>query len=229
MSKISAVASKMDDQKRWITYTAAGIAAAAAGTDEADAAIVYSGILNIPVLNSFEVLSTSLGGIFAGLSHQTVFSSVFQGGAYAIGAPGAGQVAGFGFGGYFYAYNLNSGVPLSLPFFVAQGAVATMAFTANSVASEFLNPGIGFLGFRFDFGNGPQFAWARVDMAGRTLNDFVLVDFAYGTPGQALNVGQTEVIPEPSSLGLLAIGAAGLLATRAARRRQAKHVVAEVA
>jgi len=47
---------------------------------------------------------------------------------------------------------------------------------------------------------------------------FTLIDHAWDdTPGAAIDAGQ---IPEPSSLGLLATGAAGVLATRLTRRRK---------
>ena len=63
-----------------------------------------------------------------------------------------------------------------------------------------------------------EFGWARITMDGTIANTFTLVDYAWGDPGQQIATGQ---IPEPGSLALLAIGAAGLLAWRRQRGKTA--------
>jgi hypothetical protein len=77
----------------------------------------------------------------------------------------------------------------------------------------------GFIGFRFDTGSGFQYGWARV----RKMpdNSFILIDYAWGDPGDAVTTGERQsspARPEEGSLGWLALGAAGLTAWRQARR-----------
>jgi MYXO-CTERM domain-containing protein len=87
------------------------------------------------------------------------------------------------------------------------------------------NPGIGFIGFRFNNGAGVQYGWARIKISGVSHYDFVLLDYAYADPGERLTAGQTlentssdEQAPDQGSLGGLALGAVGLLAWRKSRK-----------
>ena len=71
-----------------------------------------------------------------------------------------------------------------------------------------------YLGFKFDLGSGDQYGWIGVVM---DPTDHTLDPFAWGyetDPGVPIVAG----VPEPGSLALLAIGAAGLSTRR--RRRQ---------
>jgi hypothetical protein len=72
----------------------------------------------------------------------------------------------------------------------------------------------GFLGFTFDNAGTTNYGWLAVtyNAESQTLE---IGDFAYEDSGAGILAG---AIPEPSSLGLLALGASGLLARR---RRQA--------
>jgi hypothetical protein len=75
----------------------------------------------------------------------------------------------------------------------------------------------GYLGLEFDILGARHYGWARLSVgqdATATIHDW-----AYeGDPGATILTGQTQV-PEPSSLALLALGAAGLAAARARRER----------
>lgn len=76
----------------------------------------------------------------------------------------------------------------------------------------------GFIGFKFDVANGTQYGWVRINVdTGAPTHEFTVVDYASGDPGQRILTGQTSVPDSGGSLGLLAIGCAGLLAWRAQR------------
>jgi MYXO-CTERM domain-containing protein len=72
--------------------------------------------------------------------------------------------------------------------------------------------GVGFAGLRLDLGGtgGFNYGWARIDY-NDDANTMTLLDFAYETTP---DVGITTPIPEPHSLALAALGAAGIGALR---------------
>ena len=75
-----------------------------------------------------------------------------------------------------------------------------------------LAAGEAFIGVKFSTN---RFGWIRVNMGGAPLNSFTIVDFAFAGPNEPITAGQ---VPEPGSLGLLALGAGGLATWR--RRRK---------
>ncbi len=90
---------------------------------------------------------------------------------------------------------------------------------------EFTERGVGHAGFEFDVGNGPQYGWARIrTVKGGSDNALLVVDYAWGDPGDKIRAGQTFSRPQQgaaaASLGLLALGSAGLLAWRKRLSRQ---------
>jgi hypothetical protein len=136
----------------------------------------------------------------------------------AFGIPGVDGIAGFVAAPYNYvakvAYNAAvSGLAFLTAAQVASGA--TMAFNTGYGNDQFLAPGVGYIGVKF---NTNQYGWIRVNMNGAPLNSFTVVDYAYGDPGEAVNAG---VVPEPSSLAALALGAVGLASWRKSRKQPA--------
>jgi MYXO-CTERM domain-containing protein len=110
----------------------------------------------------------------------------------------------------------------ALPFVPDGGLMATSygAGCGFKDRGQFLEGGIGFIGFKFNNGTGDQYGWVRVQMKGSANNTFKVLDYAYGDPGEKVVAGQRESnssAPVLESLGGLALGGAGLLAWR--RRR----------
>lgn len=206
-----------------MAYATAGAATALAGVNSAEADIHYSGMLNVP----FPAQSSSVG-TFA-LDNGAVIrfaniNSYYSSAGVALfriqGAAVSNMFRGSAVGGFRYPSNLASNALVSGGPFAAHNAnfFATLAYAGGFAHSKFLAAGTGFIGFRFNGGGGIEYGWARVTMEGAPGNGFTLVDYAWGDTGTAIMAGQTAV-PEPGSLGLLAIGAAGLLFWRKQRSK----------
>ena len=103
-----------------------------------------------------------------------------------------------------------------------------MAAYSGFPNSQWVGAGLmGFIGFKFDAGNGTQYGWARVRMdSGPSANTYTLIDYAFADPGENIATGQ---VPEPGSLGLLALGGAGLLAWRKRRKKEARKRESRIA
>ena len=214
--------------KRWATYSAAGVAALAAGADTAEADITF-----VPDVNTFITNNTTSSFASGTLGPSVIFSfindnapddgpvflSIFDDDNELVGS-----VVGFTDGGVEYINNLSSGVNLAAlsneAFLSANSFFVASGFDGENSQSQFVNAS-GFIGFRFDVGNGDgfQYGWFELTAAGDApVNSFTLERYAFGTAGQAVSTGQTTAVPEPSSLSLLALGAVGVLSTRRRRR-----------
>ncbi len=192
---------------RWAAYATAGAATAlgcAATTEEAVASIHYSGPINqffsgTQAYFQLDQPGDSINPFHTGSSGGGIALFFMYGIA-------AGSVAGFVAGSFQYASKLASGINLNnFANWVAGGG--TLGYLSGYANSQWLTPGTGFIGFRFDNGSGLQYGWARITTNGAPGNTFTLVDFAWGDLGDQIMTGQ---IPEPGSLGLLALGALGL-------------------
>src|SRR5262249_19728914 len=94
---------------------------------------------------------------------------------------------------------------------------------------EFCEPGLGIVGFKFNTGRGPQYGWVRLKMKGALyvhppFNEFYVVEYAWADPGEDIRTGQRHspsqeqgAVSPSGSLGLLALGKAGLELWRAQR------------
>jgi hypothetical protein len=133
----------------------------------------------------------------------------------ATGVPGIDGIAGIPAGGFYYAQKVAYNTPISGLAFLAPQVASTVAFNTGYANSQFKDPGIGFIGVKF---NTNQYGWVRVDMGGVPLNNFTVVDYAFAGPGEAIRAG--EGVPEPSSLAVLALGAIGLASWRKSRGKQ---------
>jgi hypothetical protein len=210
---------------RWAAYATAGAATAIAGVNSAEAGIHYSGPLNIAVNNT---ATAHQAFDMAADFFQLVQSPSFNGGFAGFYIKGAGTAmfrgsAGGNTGQFRYPSKLGSGINVSAPgAFVANNGTffATLASVQFS-GGQWRNAGTGFIGFKFNGGSGVEYGWVRLSMNGSGAGDtFTLVDYAWGDVGTPILTGQIAV-PEPGSLGLLALGATGLLVWRRSRAKSA--------
>jgi hypothetical protein len=211
---------------RWTAYAAAGAASALTCANSAEAEIHYSGNVSIELtLNAHATLSLSNGAALAFKNYfrttfiQTftfVMSGVISGSARAVRYfPGSARLSNLPLG-----VNVSAGRFLSVTGHPNHGVLITNwsdgQFAPNS------GPIRGFVGFRFNTGNGTQYGWARIQTENGAKNRIhdTIRDYAWGDVGDAISTGQTQSLEPanansvPGSLGLLAFGAQGLNAWR---------------
>ncbi len=215
---------------RWLVYAAAGAATSLGGAHSAEAEIHYSG----RVMARFGQHNRGID-VVVPVGHNAGLH--FDANTYVLALSVEGAAVSNRFCGYqlgpppfltVFPSRLPQGVLISnYRFFSGSGVMISFSpFTGG----QFFDEGLGFIGFRFNNGAGRQYGWARVKTPGPYYRfpgsvRFLLVDYAWGDPGDQVKTGQTslagdqaEAVPDQGSLGLLALGSAGLLAWR--RRRQ---------
>jgi hypothetical protein len=218
---------------RWAAYASAGLATAFGSAGAVQAEIHYSG----PVKEIFDAgtHSTIEGSFAVEGGEKLVFdfgrfgagrgSALFQiEGVFGDSLPESfrgSQPGGSGFAKY--PAKLRTGDLISDGnFVVGSGGFGLLASSHERPGTQWKGRDRGFIGFRFDLGSGFQYGWVRVRKMAD--NSFVVVDYAWGDPGDAVTAGEerTPALPEKGSLGWLALGAAGLTAWRQARRAGAQ-------
>jgi MYXO-CTERM domain-containing protein len=211
-------------RSRWLGYVAAGAATALAGATSAEAEIHYSG----RVFAKFEADENKVAtfpldqpGDVIRFGHYTAVTPY---GFFEIEGKHSEAFVGYSLFEYAFPFRLQR----SPVHYVSEGEFAS--FYNHGTLYDVNGRGYGkwggrvtgFVGFRFDSGAGVQYGWARVRMGGHDA-DFILLDYAYADPGEPIKPGQTSSseanTPSEGSLGLLAVGAAGLALWR--RRRKA--------
>jgi hypothetical protein len=221
---------------RWLAYATAGLAASLVGTKTTEAEIHYSGPLNI--------LFEGHHDHPAQMRFRVGQGSAYLGFVNKIGTYGPYGLAGFfvhpgefvGREGRFvsvrYVSQLSSGNDIGNNRFIKNGPspwldrydtrAGILLFSLDGTFYWKFND-TGFIGFKFNSGAGPQYGWARVHIEDlqRESSAFTLIDYAYADPGERIVAGQTSdakpAVPSEGSLGLLSLGAIGLLAWRRPR------------
>ena len=217
---------------RWLAYSGAAAATALAGAASADGEIHYSGRINISFgPNQDKILRFRLD--------QPGDSMIFARGASSsgdfFGATGltSGAFAGsYPVFSYAYVWRLTN-----LNRYVSQARFTRGGFGFGTLGTmvrgsrlsghwRWEKPGTSYVGFVFNGGSGKQYGWARVHMNGADSKfSFTVVDYAWADPGEPIKVGQTSSsennVPAEGSVGLLALGAAGLALWRQRRQRSA--------
>ncbi len=198
-------------KSRWTAYAAAGAATAFGGVAAAEAQIHYSGPLNVNITLGGAIQQFTLDN---GAVIRFVDTVVGAGGAALFriqGAAVSNQFRGFASGPYRYVERVAGNALISGGAFANfNGAYfATLAFGDGYTNSQFLTPGVGFIGFRFNGGGGIEYGWARVNMNGAPNNTFTLVDFAWADTGNH-HPGRTDRSPR-AGLARAARGGSGWL------------------
>ncbi|MCB1094322.1 MAG: PEP-CTERM sorting domain-containing protein [Verrucomicrobiae bacterium] len=213
--------------------------ATAAGTESAQAGIHYFNVDPDENIVS-STFSLDVDGPFGGdltpelqFGHNFPVSNYF-GNATAQAASASAFIGGFFGAGSAYRYvaNPTSGValanlntagtalaadPAQNFGVISNGQIGRMAFADSNGTQDFqfMDPTPGFVAFKFDDAGKPAFGWARVTIsgakgasagAGGDTNTISVHDFAWSSD-TPIAIGQ---VPEPSAIGLLALGAAGI-------------------
>jgi MYXO-CTERM domain-containing protein len=207
-----------------LAYATAGATSAFAAAHSAEATIHYSGQINLKF--SFGYLAATFPldqrSDFIRVTHFTA-TDYFGYGYVSVVAGAGAAVVGFLNDkcdrGQPFLSNVESGQFISSQRF--RPAHRGVLF-AGSCKGQFNQPGIGYIGFKFNNGNGDQYGWIRIQTHGNIHHNFILRDYAYGDVDDRVKAGQTssdDMATDKGSLGLLALGAAGLLAWRQRRSK----------
>lgn len=202
---------------KWALYTAAAGSALTLAPD-AEAAIIYSGLQNITVSNGITYLDLD------GNAASDFFASAFTFGA----ATGSARLARLGLNAVVYGpgavRRLSSGATIGTAESFRGGGFLRNVYSGALLQGTW--PGgsptatTGFAGVQFDRGGDTHFGWIRIQLqtgANGQPTEMTIVDWAWeDTAGTAITTGQ---VPEPSSVVLLGMGAAGLAALRRRRAR----------
>ena len=200
---------------RKAAYTlAAGAAAGAVGTaDAADPSVVYSGVQDISIAQ-FNSQDLNLDG--DAYNDILLKNYVFFGGNYQGATVNffPGKVVGFSTA-YSYASALSEGDLIDATATAGGPFGVSLAYGVNNPNAEFNNADGAFIGLEFPISAVSHFGWIRVTID-NAAGTFVINDWAYESePGAGITAGE---VPEPGTLGLLAAGAAGVVAMRKRRR-----------
>jgi hypothetical protein len=203
--------------RQLVAYTLAGGAGMlAAGS--ADAAIIYSGLLNqsVTVGSSYAI---DFDGFFGtDLTFSVVdFGSRFDARSSAASGFGVADNTADGTPTNFASGDLidggskytGSSTKTLAAYDTTDGAFIDGNFPANAT---------GFLGFVL---SGNNFGWVRLSFGGTldATTGFTVIDWAYDNTGAAIRAGQTtSAVPGAGALAALAVGASGLRGRRSRER-----------
>ncbi len=230
MKTIRQVKSLSISETRWLAYATAGVAGAFGLSSSAEAEIHYSGTVSIRLTGNTQATLPLSNG--ASLVFENIFGgSTFLQDFYFLMK---GVISGSAREGRIHSWLLD----LPSRENVSAGTFGSVAGNPDrGIIFTFFSDGYfqpyygtrGFIGFRFNTGNGTQYGWARIQTRRDNNNRAheVIKDYAWGDVGDRIRTGQkssagnmVDTVTESGSVGLLALGAAGLVAWRK-RREQA--------
>jgi hypothetical protein len=205
MTRLPENRSSLVSNSRWLAYAAAGAASTLGGAHSAEAEIHYSGEINARFGDGHRVLN-----IVVPLRHSARLH--FTSGTYELffaidGAAVSNRFCGYEFSrGTGFPSRLSQGVVISNCRFLSGGG--SMVRFSPFTAGAFFEEGLGFIGFSFNNGAGPQYGWARVRTPGPPYfrARFLLVDYAWGDPGDQVRTGQTSLADDQGETGCASVG-----------------------
>jgi hypothetical protein len=232
MKTLCAIKSVSLSETRWLAYATAGVAGAFGLSSSAEAEIHYSGNVFVTLIgNARARLPLSNGAsLYFKNSHGT--DTFLQWGTFLMKGVISGSVRGEDYGiNRIFLSNLRSGVNVSAGEFYSvtgkpdHGVLFT--FWSDGQFAPNGGPVRGFVGFRFNTGNGTQYGWARIQTTNVSNHArYLIKDYAWGDVGDVILTGQTRSLQSGNansvsgSLGQLAFGAQGLDAWRAQRTQK---------
>ena len=237
MKSLRRTSSLSISETRWLAYATAGIASAFGLSASAEAEIHYAGNVSVQLTGNAQAslpLSNGASLVFENIFGGTTFLQHFH---FLMKAAISGSARG-----YFQSASGQRNWLSNLPARENVSAGEFLSVTGNpgfGVLFTFWSDGAfappefgriqGFVGFRFNTGNGTQYGWARIQTGegnNHRIHD-VIKDYAWGDVGDRIKTGQKSSagnkvnnVTESGSVGLLALGATGLVAWRK-RRKQA--------
>jgi len=229
MKTLQEIKSLSISETRWLAYATAGVASAFGLSSSAEAEIHYSGHVaiklkgnahaSLPLSNGASLYFENIGGT----TFWQDFNFLMKG---AISGSARGDDFGFG---RVFVHNLRPGENVSAGRFYSVTRNPNYGvLISNWSDGEFApngGPNQGFVGFRFNTGNGTQYGWARIETRNDSKNRIhdAIKEYAWGDVGDVILTGQRHSLQPanansvPGSLGLLAFGARGLELWRSTR------------
>jgi hypothetical protein len=205
-TRISNPASRQPLETRLVRYSLA--VGALCAVPSAHAGTIYSGPLNSVV----NVSNPSLPVVFDPLSGgATEFTLSVSGDNVSVTAAA---------GAFFDIGPLAGGAPITLANTTSSGAIKLLQNLATTPSGPWYGfSGPGYLGLSFTAGSQQYLGWAELQLDS-SAPSATLLGYAYNDQAAApINAGDTGAAPEPASLSLFALGAAGVLALRRRRAR----------
>jgi len=228
MKPFSRINSFPISETRWLAYVTAGAASALACANSAEAEIHYSGHVSIKLTGNAQAslpLSNGASLFFENINFGSTFEQFFFCSIKGVIA-GSARGEDFGYSRIFLSkLGLGENVSAGRFYSVAGNpgyGVLIHFWSDGPFAPPNGGIGRGFVGFRFNTGNGTQYGWARIKTeTGSNYHVHDLIkDYAWGDVGDAILTGQRHSLQPANansvagSLGLLAFGAQGLDAWR---------------
>jgi hypothetical protein len=214
-------------EKRLLSYGLAASAVLAAGV-KADAAVQtfdFSGAPPTSGINGHIYFSLQSGTFStssnAGMTFDLRQLSSSNGavGGTALGIANAGGIVGLP-PGYAFKLGPNSQIGASRAFVGTGNLNGKSSFgTGNPGGIWPPNGSVGFLGLRFTANDGVHYGWAEISLNSNYTETLYALGFET-TAGTAITT-PASVVPEPSELALLAVGATGLAIVRNRRKKKA--------
>jgi hypothetical protein len=222
MKSLRRTSSLSISETRWLAYATAGVAGAFGLSSSAEAEIHYSGNVSIKLTGNAQAslpLSNGVSLVFENLFGGSTFLQDFYFSIKGVISASAreGRI-------HQWLLDLPTGENVSAGTFRSVAGNPDRGIIFTFWSDGYFQPYYGtrgFVGFRFNTGKGTQYGWARIQTR-RDINNRAhetIKDYAWGDVGDRIRTGQksssgdmVDAVTDSGSVGLLALGAAGLVA-----------------